>query len=66
MGRFLIVIGIILVFVGVLWAILGKFIPTHLPGDIIISRGRFTVYFPLCTCILLSIILIILLFLVKK
>ena len=28
----------------------------HLPGDILIQRGRFTVYFPLTTCLLISLV----------
>ena len=59
-GKFLIVTGIIISLVGVLLLIcrnsgipfLGK-----LPGDIVIQKKNFTVYFPIATSILLSIIL---------
>jgi hypothetical protein len=66
-GRFLIIIGAILVLVGVvLW--LSPKIPWlgHLPGDIVIKREKFSFYFPLGTCILISIILTLILYLFRK
>ncbi|BAT71534.1 conserved hypothetical protein [Thermosulfidibacter takaii ABI70S6] len=58
MARFLIITGILLVLVGVLLFLVGK-IPYigRLPGDIYIKKGNFSFYFPLVTCILLSILL---------
>lgn len=60
-GRLLIVAGIVLLVVGVLFS-LGEKLPIrlgHLPGDIV-HRGRNTTfYFPIVTCILLSILLTI-------
>jgi hypothetical protein len=67
LGRFLIIIGAILVVLGVvLW--LSPKIPWlgRLPGDIIIKREKFSFYFPLGTCILLSIILTLILYLFRK
>ncbi|MFH1596468.1 MAG: hypothetical protein A3K23_07325 [Desulfobacca sp. RBG_16_58_9] len=67
LGRFLIIIGAILVLVGVvLW--LSPKIPWlgHLPGDIVIKREKFSFYFPLGTCILISIILTLILYLFRK
>jgi len=57
-GRNLIYIGIVLVILGLLFSLGGK-IPWlgHLPGDIYIQRGRFTFYFPVTTCLLISIIM---------
>jgi len=58
LGRILIIFGIVLVLVGLILTsgikipYLGK-----LPGDICIKRPNFTFYFPLTTCILLSVIL---------
>ena len=54
----LIVIGVLIVGIGLVWLIaptfpwLGK-----LPGDIVIERENFQFYFPVVTCILLSIVL---------
>lgn len=66
-GRFLILVGLLLVAVGaVLW--LSPKIPWlgRLPGDITIKREHFTFYFPLGTCILVSIILSLILYLFRK
>ncbi len=58
LARFLIIAGLILLVVGVVLLIAPK-IPWlgKLPGDITWQRGRFTLYFPLGTCILISVIL---------
>ncbi len=58
LARFLILLGVILVVLGLALLLLPK-IPGlgRLPGDIIIKRENFTFYFPLGTCILVSLIL---------
>jgi hypothetical protein len=58
LGKILIFLGLLLFVVGVIFSMGGK-IPWlgHLPGDIIIQRERFTFYFPLATCLLISAIL---------
>ena len=61
MGRFLIVLGLVIAAAGVLIALglpLGR-----LPGDFSFKRGNFSFYFPLATSILASIILTLLLML---
>ena len=62
MGKLLILAGVILVLVGMtfLW---GNKIPFlgKLPGDIYIHRGNFTFYFPLSTCIVISLMLTLIL-----
>ena len=57
MARFLILLGVLLVVIGLLWPILSRIGLGRLPGDIVIQRDNFTFYFPLATCILLSILL---------
>jgi hypothetical protein len=61
LGKMLIVFGGVLLVVGVLLTFSGK-LPWlgRLPGDIVIQREHFSFYFPLGTCILLSILLSIL------
>ncbi len=58
MGKSLLVMGIIIALVGAvfLW---GNKIPFlgRLPGDIYIQRGRAGFYFPLTTCVIISLIL---------
>jgi len=67
LGKSLIYIGIVLVIVGVLFSLGGK-IPWlgHLPGDIYIRRERFTFYFPVTTCLLISIIVTLFLYFFRK
>ncbi len=68
LGRTLIAIGVILVVVGLLIT-LGARLPLRLgrlPGDIVI-RGRHSVfYFPLTTCIVLSLVLSLVMWLVNR
>ncbi len=57
-GKMLIILGIFILGIGLLLTLGGK-IPYlgRLPGDIVIKRGNFTFYFPIVTCILLSVLL---------
>ena len=59
LGKFIIILGAILVAVGLLIVLLGRTqLPIgRLPGDILYRRRNFTFYFPLTTSILLSIVL---------
>ncbi len=57
MSRFLIVLGLAIVAIGVLWPLIARLGLGRLPGDIVIQRGNFSFYFPLATCIILSIVL---------
>ena len=57
MARFLIVLGLAILVVGLLWPYLGKLGLGRLPGDIAIARENGTVYVPLATCLLLSLLL---------
>jgi hypothetical protein len=63
----LIIFGAVLVILGVIFLLVQK-VPFlgKLPGDIVIRRENFTVYFPLGTSILISIILSLILFLIGK
>jgi len=66
-GRALIYLGLVLVALGLIFSFGGK-IPWlgHLPGDIYIQRERFTFYFPLTTCILISVIISLVLYLFRR
>jgi hypothetical protein len=57
MSRFLIVLGLIILALGLLWPLLTRLGLGHLPGDIVIQRGSFSFYFPLATCIIVSVLL---------
>jgi hypothetical protein len=67
LGRILIFIGLGIVVLGLLLTFSGK-IPLigRLPGDIVFRRGNFTIYFPLATSILLSILLTVILWLFRR
>jgi len=56
MTRFLVVLGLAIVVAGLLWPYLGQFGLGRLPGDIVIERGNMTFYFPLMTCLLVSVL----------
>ena len=56
MARFLIVLGLALLVVGLLWPYLSRIGLGRLPGDIVIERDNVTFYFPLMTCLLLSLL----------
>ena len=67
LGKFLIVIGLVIALIGVILTVAGK-IPWlgRLPGDIYVKRENFTFYFPLATSIIISIILSFILWLFRK
>ena len=61
MQRLLILIGLILLVVGLAWPWLSKLPLGRLPGDIIIERENFRLYFPITTGLLVSLVLSLLL-----
>jgi len=63
----LVLLGIFMVGIGLfLW--LGDKVPWlgKLPGDILIRKEKFTFYFPLVTCILISLLLTLLFSIFRK
>jgi hypothetical protein len=69
LGRLLIVLGLILLVVGLLVTYTSFFSSLRLgrlPGDISIKRGNFSFYFPITTCILLSAVLTLIVYLLRK
>ena len=67
LGKGIIVIGIVTVLIGVFVFYSGKF-PSigKMPGDISIKKESFSFYFPLGTSILLSIVISLVLYLLRK
>jgi hypothetical protein len=67
LGKMLILFGILIMAIGFI-LLLAEKIPWigRLPGDIIIRKERFTFYFPLVTCLLISLILTLLFSLFRK
>jgi len=66
-GRSLMIIGVVLVVIGLIISFaprlpwLGK-----LPGDILIKKENFSFYFPLASCILISLILSFVMWLFRR
>jgi hypothetical protein len=57
-GKMLVILGAVMLLVGlVLWSGFGTGWLGRLPGDIRIERGHTAFYFPIVTCIILSIVL---------
>ena len=66
MQRLLIGIGLALVLAGIAWPLLSRIGLGRLPGDIMIQRGTTSFYFPLATCIVISIVLSALMWLFNR
>ncbi|MGH7197771.1 MAG: DUF2905 domain-containing protein [Candidatus Omnitrophota bacterium] len=67
LGKFFIIIGLVFVVLGVIFAAniqlpwLGK-----LPGDIVIKRENFSFYLPLGTCLVISVLLSLIFYLLRR
>jgi hypothetical protein len=66
MARSLIFIGLVLVLLGLLWPWLSRLGLGRLPGDIVWRRGELTFYFPIVTCLAVSVVLSLLLWLINR
>ena len=66
LGRLLIVAGVALVIIGAAITFLPRFGIGRLPGDLVYRKGNFTLYFPLMTSILLSIVLTLIFWLFRR
>ena len=66
MVRWLVAIGLVLILVGLLWPLLSKLGLGRLPGDIVIERGNFRFYFPIVTCLIVSLVLSFFLWLLNR
>ena len=66
LGKVLVIVGLSLALVGLLlWSGLGKGWFGRLPGDLSYSKGNFKFYFPIATCLLLSLLLTLVLWLFR-
>jgi uncharacterized protein HemY len=66
MQRFLIGLGLVILLAGIVWPLLSRIGIGRLPGDIMIQRGGTSFYFPVVTCILVSIVLSALIWLFNR
>ena len=67
LGKFLVIVGVVLAIVGlILWSGFAPKWLGRLPGDIRIEREHSAFYFPIVTCIIISIILSLLLSIFRR
>lgn len=66
MQRFLIGLGLLILVAGIAWPVLTRIGLGRLPGDLMLHRGNTTFYFPLVTCIIVSLVLSALLWLFNR
>jgi uncharacterized protein YybS (DUF2232 family) len=67
LGKFLVILGLLIAAVGgLLWSGVGKSWLGRLPGDINYSKGNFSFHFPIVTCLIVSVVLTLLLWLFRK
>ena len=66
MSRFLILLGLVILVLGLAWPLLSKLGLGRLPGDIVIERENFTLYFPIVTSLVVSILLSLVLWFINR
>lgn len=66
MSRFLIILGLVILVAGLAWPWLTKLGLGRLPGDIVIERDHFTLYVPIVTGLILSVVLSLALWIVNR
>jgi hypothetical protein len=66
MSRWLIAIGIALILLGVLWPWLSRIGLGRLPGDIHIERDGFDFFFPITTGLLISAVVTLVLWILRR
>jgi uncharacterized membrane protein YidH (DUF202 family) len=67
LGKYLVIVGIVITAAGILlWSGVGRGWLGRLPGDIHYTRGNFSFYFPVVTCVVLSLVLTFVLWLLRK
>jgi Protein of unknown function (DUF2905) len=65
MRALLIALGLLLVAAGLAWPVLSRYLG-KLPGDLVVRKPGFTFFFPLATCLLISLLLTLLFSLFRK
>ena len=64
--KIFIIIGVLLIIVGLLYPFLKDIGLGRLPGDIVIKKENSSFYFPIVTCIIISIVISLILMFFKK
>jgi hypothetical protein len=66
MQRVLIVIGVVLVLVGLVWPWLSRLGLGRLPGDIRIETDHGVFFFPITTCVIISVVLSLAIWFIRR
>lgn len=67
LGKFITIAGLVIAAIGMLlWTGVGRGWLGKLPGDIHFTRGNFSFYFPIVTCLIISAVLTLLMWLFRK
>lgn len=66
MQRILLILGCLLLAAGAAWPWLSRIPFGHLPGDIHIVREGFSFHFPITTCIVISVVVSIVVWLFRR
>lgn len=66
MQRLLIIAGLLLLIAGAAWPWLSRLPFGRLPGDLTIERENFSFHFPLTSCLIISLVLTLVLWLIRK
>ncbi|HKC42691.1 MAG TPA: DUF2905 domain-containing protein [Burkholderiales bacterium] len=66
MGRWLIIAGVLLIVLGLAWPLVAKLGLGRLPGDIHVERDGFSFYFPIVTGLVISVVVSLVLWFLRK
>jgi hypothetical protein len=66
LGKYLILVGVILILAGLFWMFAERLGLGRLPGDIVIEHENFRLYLPITTSILISVVLSVVLWLLGR
>lgn len=65
-AKLLIIAGVVLIVAGLLWQVGGKYFQLgRLPGDIVVEKENVRFYFPVVTCILVSVVLSLIFYVIR-
>jgi Protein of unknown function (DUF2905) len=65
-SKWLIIAGVALIVAGLAWPLLAKLGLGRLPGDIVVRREGFSFYFPIVTCLIVSGVISLLLWIFRR
>lgn len=65
-GKVLIGVGVVLILVGVVFLFSGRLPFGRMPGDLVIERKNFSLAFPITTCIVISLVLTVIGWLISR